>query len=139
MKFPGFKLIRDFVTEDEESSLMEKMDLLPWSASQSGRRKQNYGPKANFKKRKAKQGDFRGFPDCTKFIQDRFSTVPILSGYKTVEQCSIEYRPETGSCIEPHIDDCWIWGERIAQLNLLSDTYLTFIPYFEDPPKYNLA
>lgn len=143
MKFPGFKLIRDFVTEDEESSLMEKIDLLPWTASQSGRRKQNYGPKANFKKRKAKQGDFRGFPDCTKFIQDRFSTVPMLSGYKTVEQCSIEYRPETGSCIEPHIDDCWIWGERIVQLNLLCDSWLTCTPYTageEDGGKrYNLA
>jgi hypothetical protein len=27
------------------------------------------------------------------------------------------------------LDDCWIWGERIVQLNLLSPTYLTFSPY----------
>ncbi len=45
-------------------------------------------------------------------IQDRFSTVDLLAGYRTVEQCSIEYTPETGSSIDPHIDDCWIWGER---------------------------
>jgi len=140
LKFLGFKLIRDFVSEAEESTLIANLDRLPWDASQSGRRKQNFGPKANFKKRKAKAGDFRGFPDCTKFIQDRFSTVPILSGYKTVEQCSIEYRPETGSCIEPHIDDCWIWGERIVQLNLLSPSFLTLFPAHlsEESKRYNL-
>jgi len=140
VKFPGFKIIPNFVSEAEESALVSNLDLLPWDASQSGRRKQNFGPKANFKKRKAKSGDFRGFPDCTKFIQDRFSTVPILSGYKTVEQCSIEYRPETGSCIEPHIDDCWIWGERIVQLNLLSSSFLTLFPAHlsKDSKRYNL-
>ena len=59
--------------------------------------------------------------------------------YKTVEQCSIEYRPEMGACINPHIDDCWIWGERIVQLNLMSDTYLTLVPFeATEPMRYNL-
>ena len=49
--------------------------------------------------------------------------------FRAVEQCSIEYRPETGASIEPHIDDCWIWGERIVQLNCLSETTLTLTPY----------
>ena len=44
-----------------------------------------------------------------------------------------------GACIEPHIDDCWIWGERIVQLNLMSDSYLTCTPYTGDNSKYNLA
>lgn len=137
--FPGVQIIRDFVTQEEEEQLIKDLDLLPWDASQSGRRKQNFGPKANFKKRKTKVGDFCGFPSSTKFIQDRFSTVPSLEDYRPVEQCSIEYRPETGACIEPHIDDCWIWGERIVQLNLLSDSVLTCLPYHGDKTnKYNL-
>jgi len=128
--FPGIQIIENFVSEEEEGRLVQDLDSLDWDASQSGRRKQNFGPRANFKKRKAKSGDkFLGFPSCTEFIQERFSTVPLLEGYRTVEQCSIEYKPETGACIEPHIDDCWIWGERIVQLNLLSDTYLTLVPY----------
>ena len=45
-------------------------------------------------------------------VQDRFEEVDLLEGYRTVEQCSIEYSADTGACIEPHIDDCWIWGER---------------------------
>jgi len=137
--FQGIKLITNFVTADEEESLLEDLDQAPWSISQSGRRKQNYGPKANFKKRKAKLGTFQGFPKPTKFIQERFKTVSSLQDYRTVEQCSIEYRPEMGACINPHIDDCWIWGERIVQLNLMSDTYLTLVPFeAKEPIRYNL-
>merc|ERR1739844_676930 len=46
----------------------------------------------------------------------------------------------TGSCIEPHIDDCWIWGERIVQLNLLSSSFLTLFPAHlsEESKRYNL-
>ena len=40
-----------------------------------------------------------------------------------MEQCSIEYRPETGARIDPHIDDCWVWGERIVQVWSLSQFY----------------
>ena len=118
--FPGVQIVRDFISETEELKLMQDLDALSWDTSQSGRRKQNFGPRANFKKRKAKAGEhFRGFPKCTKYLQDRFNSHSSLEGYRTIEQCSIEYRPEFGACIEPHIDDCWIWGERIVQLNLL--------------------
>jgi len=139
MDFPGIQVVQDFITKEEETVLVSKLDSLPWDTSQSGRRKQNFGPRANFKKRKVKLGSFLGFPASTKFIQDRFNSLPILESYKPVEQCSIEYRPETGASIESHIDDCWIWGERIVQLNLLSETVLTLNPYTEgEKPKYNL-
>ena len=134
----GIEIHPNFISEGEEHRLVQDLDQIPWSTSQSGRRKQNYGPKANFKKRKAKVGDFKGYPFCTKFIQNKFQTVPSLKDYKTVEQCSIEYRSETGARIDPHIDDCWIWGERIVQLNLLSDSVLTLFPYHGDPFRFNL-
>ena len=139
-EFPGIKIIPNFISESEESQLVKDLDLLPWDSSQSGRRKQNFGPRANFKKRKVKNGSFCGFPRVSRFVQDRFPSCPLLTGYCAVEQCSIEYRPETGAAIEPHIDDCWIWGERIVQLNLLSDTALTCVPYADrGRAKYNLA
>ena len=103
--FPGVQVVKDFISETEEIKLIHDLDLLKWDTSQSGRRKQNFGPRANFKKRKVKAGkSFRGFPMCTKFVQDRFNLVDSLEGFKTIEQCSIEYRPETGASIEPHID-----------------------------------
>lgn len=133
--FPGVELHRDFISVEEEQRLLGDLDQIPWDSSQSGRRKQNFGPKANFKKRKVKVGSFCGFPRSTQFTQERFKSVISLKDYKTVEQCSIEYRPETGARIDPHIDDCWVWGERIVQLNMLSDSVLTMFPYKGDPYK----
>lgn len=122
---------------------------MPWDVSQSGRRKQvcyiflisaitillqlnifqNFGPKCNFKKRRISMGNFNGFPLSTKFVQDRFEQIPTLKNFFTIEQCSLEYRPESGSSIDPHVDDCWIWGERIVTLSLQADTVLTLTPH----------
>ena len=99
---------------------------------------QNYGPKCNFKKKKVKVGNFDGYPLFTQFIQERFKSIDILQNFQTVEQCSLEYLPERGSSIDPHIDDCWIWGERIPTLNLLSDSTLTLLKFEGPPSKYNL-
>ena len=38
----------------------------------------------------------------------------------------MEYTTDRGSHIAPHFDDFWIWGDRIAGINLLEDTVLTF-------------
>ena len=64
--------------------------------------------------------------------------VPLLADYKTIEQCSLEYDPIRGASIEPHIDDCWVWGERIVTINLLADSVLTMTKYLGDESKYNL-
>lgn len=99
---------------------------------------QNFGPKCNFKKQKIKLGDFKGFPFFTKFVQDKFKNVNILNEFKTIEQCSLEYNPMRGASIDPHIDDCWIWGERIVTVNLLSDSVLRMRPFKGESRKYNL-
>ncbi len=38
----------------------------------------------------------------------------------------MEYDEQRGSNIAPHIDDVWLWGERIVGINILSDTAMTF-------------
>lgn len=135
--YPGIFIEMNFLSEEEEKDLMTGIDIIPWDLSQSGRRKQNFGPKCNFKKKKIKIGNFRGFPLPTKFIQDKFESVPIMRGFLTIEQCSLEYNPERGASIDPHVDDCWIWGERIVTVNLLADSVLT-MTYNPKPEKYNL-
>ncbi|XP_071633222.1 alpha-ketoglutarate-dependent dioxygenase alkB homolog 4 isoform X2 [Temnothorax longispinosus] len=117
--YPGVYIKLDFLKEDEAEELMKALDDLPWQASQSGRRKQNFGPKCNFKKRKLQLGSFNGFPKTTQFVQRKFEEIPLLHGFQTVEQCSLEYDPERGASIDPHVDDCWIWGERIVTVNVL--------------------
>lgn len=130
----------NFLSVEEETDLMCTLDEIPWDVSQSGRRKQNFGPKTNFKKTRLKEGQFVGFPAATEFVQRRFESVPLLATFQTIEQCSLEYDPERGASIDPHIDDCWIWGERIVTVNLLSDSVLTMSLYSgaDGKPKYNL-
>lgn len=99
---------------------------------------QNFGPKCNFKKRKIRLGEFKGFPKSTKLVQDKLAQVPLLKDYQTIEQCTLEYDPLRGASIDPHIDDCWIWGERVVTVNLLSDSVLTLTPYNGPQTKYNL-
>lgn len=136
--FPGIYVKNNFLSKDECLNVMIEIDNQPWQKSQSGRRKQNYGPKTNFKKRKLQLGLFQGFPKFSSFIQERFDTIPILKNYQTIEQCSLEYDPINGASIEPHIDDAWIWGERVVTVNCLGDSYLTLTRYKGDKSKYNL-
>ncbi|XP_076234096.1 alpha-ketoglutarate-dependent dioxygenase alkB homolog 4 isoform X2 [Calliopsis andreniformis] len=136
--YTGVKFVLEFLNSNEIASLMNSLDEIPWEPSQSGRRKQNFGPKCNFKKKKLRLGFFNGFPKCTQFVQQKFSEVPLLKNFQTIEQCTLEYDPLRGASIDPHIDDCWIWGERIVTVNVMGDSVLTMTPYYGPDTKYNL-
>lgn len=138
LEYSGVFIDLEFLTVQEEQLLMAGIDSMQWDLSQSGRRKQNFGPKCNFKKKKLQLADFNGFPLFSEFVQDKFKSIPILKGFQTVEQCSLEYAAETGASIDPHIDDCWIWGERIVTVNLLADSVLT-MTYNDKYNRYNLS
>lgn len=70
-------------------------------------------------------GTFEGFPAFTSGVQNKFESEPLLRDFKTVEQCSLEYDNSKGASIDPHIDDCWVWGERVVTVNCLGDSVLT--------------
>ncbi|XP_042212437.1 alpha-ketoglutarate-dependent dioxygenase alkB homolog 4-like [Homarus americanus] len=40
IRFPGTKIVLDFISEEEERELLTHIDEVPWDPSQSGRRKQ---------------------------------------------------------------------------------------------------
>jgi len=127
MGLKGVSVIPDFVNEDEERTIVTEIDKTIWKASQSGRRKQDFGPQVNFKKRKLKQENFTGLPQFSKVLVERmWSMVPALSDFQPVELCNLEYVPARGSSIDPHFDDFWVWGDRLVTLNLLSQSTLTF-------------
>ncbi|KAL9826197.1 alpha-ketoglutarate-dependent dioxygenase alkB homolog 4 [Geothlypis trichas] len=123
--FPGVFLVEEFISEDEECEIVELMDQDDWKPSQSGRKKQDYGPKVNFKKQRLKAGSFTGLPSFSRKIVAQMKACAVLSGFLPVEQCNLDYRPERGSAIDPHFDDWWLWGERLVSLNLLSETVLS--------------
>lgn len=136
-RLEGIYIEMDFLSDREHDRLMQGIDSMAWDLSQSGRRKQNFGPKCNFKARKLRLGNFQGFPKFSRFVQEKFEKVPILQGFQTIEQCSLEYDPARGASIDPHVDDCWVWGERIVTVNLLSDSVLRLTPN-QYPRRYNL-
>ncbi|RWS03985.1 alpha-ketoglutarate-dependent dioxygenase alkB 4-like protein [Dinothrombium tinctorium] len=132
----GVFVASDVISEEEENEIVQQIDSSPssqWVLSQSGRRKQDFGPKVNFKKKICKIGSFSGIPryaqSLMKKIREEYSSV--MRDFEPVELCNLEYVPERGSSIDPHLDDTWIWGERLVTLNLLSETSLTLTPVEE--------
>ncbi|KAM4045869.1 alpha-ketoglutarate-dependent dioxygenase alkB homolog 4 [Anomaloglossus baeobatrachus] len=123
--FPGVTLIEEFVTENEERDMVHVMDQEEWRLSQSGRKKQDFGPKVNFKKQKIKVANFNGLSSFSKVLWERMTNHAVLKGFLPVEQCNLDYSSDRGSAIDPHFDDSWLWGERLVSLNLLTDTVLT--------------
>ncbi|CAL8098492.1 unnamed protein product [Calicophoron daubneyi] len=129
--FYGVRLYPEFISSQEEQQLLERIDQNPWSLSQSGRRKQDYGPKVNFKRERVSVGRFTGLPAYSRFIVQRINQA-ISTGsdeepeFSPVELCNLEYYPARGACIVPHSDDAWLWGDRLITLNICSPTVLTF-------------
>uniref|UniRef100_A0A5S6QJ72 Alpha-ketoglutarate-dependent dioxygenase AlkB-like domain-containing protein n=1 Tax=Trichuris muris TaxID=70415 RepID=A0A5S6QJ72_TRIMR len=118
--------MENFISKEEEADLQSTMDSVGWQSSQSGRRKQDYGPRANFKKRKVKPA-LRQLPEYAEFLFQRLTKVEALSGFVPVELTNLDYDSSRGSWIDFHKDDCWLWGDRIVTCNLLSDTVLSFL------------
>lgn len=121
----GIFLREDFITDEEEHYLLQEMNQVEWKESQSGRYKQDYGPKVNFKKQKLKLDEFKGLPKYTKFLIDRFKQIDQLNDYVPVELCNLKYDSDRAACIDPHLDDTWLWGDRLLTVNLVNNTFLT--------------
>lgn len=133
----GIHVIENFINEIEENQLISTIDRRkPWVLSQEGRRKQDYGPKVSFLKRKASVGDFGGFPSFAVNLFERMQAQhsDLMKDFVPVEFCILEYTPERGSYIRPHYDDTWIWGDRLITVNLLSGTSLRLTKEFKIPP-----
>jgi alkylated DNA repair protein alkB family protein 4 len=124
--FEGLFLIENFITDNESEQIYKEMISKGWVQSQSGRMKQDYGPKINYKKRKIKFDDALQFPDyLQKIIKDRLKEQEILKDFKVEEIGNLFYSSENGASIDPHIDHYFVWG-RIVGINMLSDCVITF-------------
>jgi hypothetical protein len=165
-----------------------------WIPSQSGRRKFEVGPQANFKKRKAKVADAflaEPFPPAWLPLLARASleasagsiggaTAPFAEAVEEaawagpappqarplgtpapggpappkvpldadadkaasarlrlgrrfipVEASALDYEPSRGANLDPHVDDEWIWGERVLGVCLMSEAVMTFCARLE--------
>lgn len=125
LQIGGLVYIPDFLAEHEMTELVCKIDSHPWALSQSGRRKQDFSPRVNFKRQRVKMDRFQGVPSYAKPLIDKMECHQDLSGYKILELCNLEYEASRASRIEFHRDDRWIWGERLISINLLEGAIMT--------------
>ena len=124
----GIFLLNEFISRSEEILLTNEIYKSKWTDSQSGRFKQDFGPKANFNKKKLKFTTFTGLPYYSRLIMDKFVDIEALMGFRPVELCNLRYEPERAACIDPHYDDFWLWGERLVTVNLNANTFLKLTP-----------
>lgn len=112
IEIDGVYLETDVITEEEQQKLIQQIDSFKWVQSQSGRRKQDFGPKINFRKQKINFSSFSGLPrlDMELFDKIKFNRLPavkesarfsktipdaynetILNYFHPVEICHLEY------------------------------------------------
>uniref|UniRef100_A0A0K0DAQ1 2OG-FeII_Oxy_2 domain-containing protein n=1 Tax=Angiostrongylus cantonensis TaxID=6313 RepID=A0A0K0DAQ1_ANGCA len=128
----GIMIVPDFLSESEENILLEMIDGVDWMLSQSGRRKQDYGPKVNFKHKKVKFDSFVGMPEYADFLLEKMQSISAekLGNYIPFEMCNLEYDQSKKSAIEMHFDDMWIWGNRLIR-NLIDNCFsLSLLMYY---------
>jgi len=129
--FTGAHLFSEFLDESQEVAFIDDMQRRDWKPSQSGRRKLDFGPSVNFKRKKVKLADsFKGLPGVVRPYVDSLlsdkSTSTVLRNFVPVECGVIEYDPIAGAAIERHFDDTWLWGERLVTLSLAAAATMTF-------------
>jgi alkylated DNA repair protein alkB family protein 4 len=97
-------LHEDIIDADEECDIVRRIDKIEWVPSQSGRRKQDYGPKVchkyltvlrqvNFKRQKVRCDSYVGIPDYGRWMLQRMcEREPVeLNNYIPFELCNLEY------------------------------------------------
>jgi DNA N6-methyl adenine demethylase len=107
-----------------------------WKDSQSGRRKQDFGPAPNFKKRKVKPSELPGMPlelkellETTMEQVDAVTVNPVteLPSFIIAQASCLDYDSASLSNLDPHVDDVWLWGPRVAGVSLLAGCLMTFV------------
>ncbi|CAF5107156.1 unnamed protein product, partial [Rotaria sp. Silwood1] len=84
ISFPldGIYLVSDFLNENEENNLLNSINNDIWISSQSGRLKQDFGIKINFKKQTIKTKYFTGMPIYSNDILQRLKTYRLLNDFQ---------------------------------------------------------
>lgn len=118
----GLSLTKEFITLEEETSLINALDKETWNTSLS-RRTQHYGYEYDYKNKDAAK-PAPPIPEYCTYLVDRLVEQGILK--ERPDQMIVnEYRPGQG--IAPHVDHVKAFADGIVSISLGSDVMMDFI------------
>jgi alkylated DNA repair dioxygenase AlkB len=119
---PGLELHENFVTEEEEKSLLKSIDRYEWDTTLK-RRTQHYGFKYDYKNRSISKDQYLGpLPPWNDLVVQRMIEKDLV---KTTPEQAIVNEYEPGQGISAHTDS-GVFGEPIVSLSLGSDCVMIF-------------
>lgn len=120
---PGLKYWPDFITTNEESTLIENINQQPW-LNDLKRRVQHYGYQYDYKARAIANGSYLGpLPEWIKPFCNLLHVENIFD-HKPDQVIINEYLPGQG--IAAHVDCVPCFGDMIASLSLGSSAVMQF-------------
>jgi alkylated DNA repair protein alkB family protein 4 len=135
--FTGVWVWQDFYSEAEARGLLDAIEQAPFAAAQSGKTKQHFGAKVNFKRRKLSTRSHVELPPYVRSIEARLAArVGGASGpanrafasFAATDAFVLRYEPQRGANLDFHVDDTFAYGDAILGVSLESDSVLTFVP-----------
>lgn len=132
--FLGLRVLPQAVNARQSQDWLKDIARTSWQPGQSGKEKQHFGPKANFKKRKIAIGNFSGLPNyahdlvtiARQLLRNDEEMASLLRTFQVTDAFVLRYDPRQQANLDPHIDDTFSYGEVILGLSLESDSILTF-------------
>lgn len=142
-QFRGVRVLREFCSEEESRQWLCAIDAGVFVPAQSGKAKQHFGAKVNFKRRRLSSDGFQGLPGYVHDVEARVARyvasgaangdldpalVAAFGAFEATDAFVLRYEERRGSNLDLHIDDPWAYGEGIVGVSLESDSVLTFVP-----------
>lgn len=120
---PGLTIIENFITEDEETALLNQLDKQPWSKDIS-RKTQHYGRKYDYSTRSLK--DAPAVPDFLASLGQKITAVNDIKNNNINFDQVIVNRYEPGEGIAPHVDHQRLFGPIVTSISLQDDVVMDF-------------
>jgi alkylated DNA repair dioxygenase AlkB len=122
-KVEGIKLHFNFITPEEERSLIDMIDQQEWIPDLK-RRVQHYGYKYDYRSRSIDRSSYIGkIPNWMDFILDRLQEQGVIS-FRPDQAIINEYIDDQG--IAPHIDCEPCFGDTIISISLSGNCVINF-------------
>lgn len=141
--FSGVRVYPGALSPAESEALLAEIERRPFLPSQSGKRKQHFGPRFNFVRRRMNADRFTGLPASAHALEARLRDcvagdrrgdpadlarcLEALSEFTTTDVFVLRYAESERSNLDFHVDDLHAYGEAILDVSLDSDSVLSFL------------